>query len=286
MTLRFFAIAFFFLSTATSTLALDFYGANVTDVDAPSSYMRVGIFGYHPTVGKVHDGSQSAKYGFRSKDIILSINGKNVQKTSELNQFQTDVLSIVVFRGNHSETLTIDRLAIEKIKANRVVVEGKQTNTAISQINFVDDRQDDTSTLKFDNAVLEKKYGKTTPEQRAREYQRAAAENERNQKELRIRAEKQNAELRKIQAAEALKLAKTNCTGVPGECGTGRVCLRTTFMGKTTGYCTSEGEADRVIAENLDRNLARQEMRNRINQVEYGQQEIKREMDWNLKRRW
>lgn len=63
---------------------------------------------------------------------------------------------------------------------------------------------------------------------------------------------------------DSAKLAKTVCTGIPGECGPGRSCVYDVLMGKRVGngICMDDSKADRVIAESNERRREiRQQMR-------------------------
>lgn len=102
--------------SATSVYAFDFYGANVIDSDVPSSYFKVGLFGFRPVIDAVSIDSIAAKHGFQRGDIIFSINGRNIKRSAELNQFKTNALQVSIFRNREKMTLTIDRHANETTK--------------------------------------------------------------------------------------------------------------------------------------------------------------------------
>lgn len=251
MVLRSLLILLLIISLTYSAFALDFYGVNVTDKDAPSSFMRYGINGYRPTVSGVDVGTPAAKYGFKEGDIILSINDKNIRRSFELNQFSTDILSVLVFSSPERKTLTINRLAIETEKSNRIEAERKAATER--KRAYTDERQDNSPAVKYDDAALEKRYGKSTPEQRAREDQRAWAAITKDQKELdeQIRKRKET-----VRAEEAQKLSKTYCTGIPGECGSGRLCLVNNFT--HGGTCMMAEEANRIAFESMRERRAQQ----------------------------
>lgn len=101
-----FALAFALLSIfASSAFALDFYGANITDKEVPSSYLNIGLVGFLPTVSDVSTDSVADKQGFKRGDIIVSINGKNIRKTSELNQLKAEVRTVSMFRNKEKMSI-------------------------------------------------------------------------------------------------------------------------------------------------------------------------------------
>jgi membrane-associated protease RseP (regulator of RpoE activity) len=114
--------------SVTNVYAIDFYGADVTDSDVPSSYLKIGLFGFRPIVGTVTIDSPAAKQGFHRGDIIFSINGTEIKKSSELHKFTTDVLSVSVFKGKEKLTLTIDRRTNETAQTKQIAAE-KQSAT-------------------------------------------------------------------------------------------------------------------------------------------------------------
>ena len=149
----------FITSTTFNSFALDFYGLKVMDRDAPSSFMRKGITGYHPTIIEI-PGAPAATYGFNQGDIILSINSKDVRKSSELNQFTTDKLSVLVFSGSERKILTINRLEIETKKAAALINARKIIARASeSQQRHVEEHPDNSPTVVFDADYYERKYG-------------------------------------------------------------------------------------------------------------------------------
>ncbi|MDD2309676.1 MAG: PDZ domain-containing protein [Desulfuromonadaceae bacterium] len=154
-------IAFFIISIANPVRALDFYGANIADRDAPSSFMKYGIYGFRATITRVSIDSPADRAGFNQGDIILSINKKDVKRTSELSRFTTDMIKLHVFSGSERKTLTINRLAIETEKAARISAERKEA-TASNTDSYVDEQPNNSPALKFNDAYLEKKFGKST----------------------------------------------------------------------------------------------------------------------------
>lgn len=101
------------LLSVTSVYAFDFYGANVIDSDVPSSYFKVGLFGFRPIIDTISIDSPAAKHGFQRGDIISSINGRNIKRSAELTQFKTNVLQVSIFRNREKMTLTIGESANE-----------------------------------------------------------------------------------------------------------------------------------------------------------------------------
>lgn len=161
MLLRSLLIVFFIISIANRVHALDFYGANIADRDAPSSFLKYGIYGFRATITRVSIDSPADRAGFNQGDIILSINKKDVKRTSELNTFTTDIIKLHVFSGRERKTLTINRLAIETEKAARIAAERKEA-TASNTDTYADEQPSNSPALKFNDAYLEKEYGKST----------------------------------------------------------------------------------------------------------------------------
>lgn len=141
--------------------AYDFYGASVSDKNTPSSYMKYGIHGYRPVINNVSYNSPASKVGLQQGNIILLINNKDIKRTSELSSVTTDIIRLTVFNGIERKNLIIDRLSIESEMANRTTTERKTTNLSHKN-TFSDEQPDNSPPLKFDDAALEKKYGKST----------------------------------------------------------------------------------------------------------------------------
>jgi hypothetical protein len=108
-----------FLLMANAADAFDFYGVTVKDKDAPSIYLKYGIYGYSPIITNISKDSPARRAGFAVGDIIVSINGKKIKKTSDIATFATDILDIRVFNGTEWNNLSINRLAIEAEVATR-----------------------------------------------------------------------------------------------------------------------------------------------------------------------
>jgi len=107
------------LSTSRA-YALDFYGADVSDRDVPSIYFKVGLYGIRPVVTSVAIESIAAKAGLQRGNVILSINGTDVEKTAELKQFTTNVLSVLILSGFEVKVVSVDRLAPEASKSKSI----------------------------------------------------------------------------------------------------------------------------------------------------------------------
>ncbi len=167
---RAFITALFILFITNTAFAFDFYGANVTDKEAPSSYLRVGITGYRPIITELLPGTHAYKIGFKIGDIIISVNDKQIKKTSELISISGDVLNVVIFRGNERKTLSIDRVLFEAEKAARKEAELKEVSAR--QVVKNDVVQNDPSVLKLDNKTLENKFGKSKPTKTEQNIQR------------------------------------------------------------------------------------------------------------------
>jgi hypothetical protein len=106
--------------SASRTFAFDFYGADVSDSDVPSIYFKVGLYGIRPIVNTVAFESIAAKAGLQRGNVILSINGTDVEKSSELSQFTTNVLSVLILSGFEIKVLSFDRLAPEASKSKSI----------------------------------------------------------------------------------------------------------------------------------------------------------------------
>jgi hypothetical protein len=156
---------------AKPVLAADFYGASVFDKDVPTITWKAGIDGIHPIVSNVEYGSPARKAGFKNGDIILSINNKDIKRSSDLDKFTANALNVRILNGTTWNTLTIDRQVIAAEKANSIAVERNAPTPAISHSPQVNTTQDNLPPLKFDDASLDSMYGKTTPAELARQRQ-------------------------------------------------------------------------------------------------------------------
>jgi membrane-associated protease RseP (regulator of RpoE activity) len=147
--------------TAHMVDAFDFYGASVSDKEAPSSYIKYGINGYHPIINEVALDSPASEAGLKKGDIVLFVNNKIIRKTNELRSVASDVINFTVFNGFERKTVSIDRSPIEREKARRNDSVRKHSHD--SQIYpQVAEHPDNSPPLKFDNASLEKKYGNSS----------------------------------------------------------------------------------------------------------------------------
>lgn len=179
---------------ASIAFAADFYGASVIDKDVPTITWKAGVDGIRPIVNGVEYGSPASKAGFKNGDIILSINNKDVKRSSDLIKFNGNTLNVKILNGTTWNTLTIDKVAIEAVKAqekaNQAATVRKVAAPVTRQISNVNATQDSLPPLKFDDAALEKMYGKTTPAELARQRQiadrieRADKAREREQTEI------------------------------------------------------------------------------------------------------
>lgn len=122
----------FFVSDA---VANGFHGATVTDRDLPSSYMKIGLFGYRPVISEVPSDSAAAKHGFQRGDIIVSINGKDIKKSSELNQFTSDELSVSIIRNKEKMSVSIIRHVPRVAKVKPIVTERQVQLQRVDPLN-------------------------------------------------------------------------------------------------------------------------------------------------------
>ena len=134
-------------------LAADFYGASVIDKDAPSSFMRLGIYGDHPTVGSVASGSPTERAGFAKGDVVMSINEIKVERAVDLTKCTDAILKIRIFDGLKWKTLTIDRIAVEKEEARQLETKQAAMKNESSGPPF-DDQTAAASPLRFDDSSL------------------------------------------------------------------------------------------------------------------------------------
>ena len=138
-----------------SAFAIDFYGASVTDKDAPTSFMRCGIYGDHLVVGSVASDSPAEKAGFMQGDVIMSINDKDIRDSAGLVKIIDDILNVSIFNGSEWKTLTINRLAIETEKASQLEAERKAAVVAAANIAHSSPPCEDTSPpIKLDDSML------------------------------------------------------------------------------------------------------------------------------------
>jgi len=105
---------------------------------------------------------------------------------------------------------------------------------------------DNSEPLVFNDDYLDKRYGKTTSEEKARERRRAEEDS------LRFEQRKKTIEsdrTRRLSEEEANRQAKVDCSGYHhGECGIGRVCFWQ-YAGFGKKVCVRQDDADLYIAE-------------------------------------
>lgn len=154
------AISFSIL-TANMVDAFDFYGASISDKEAPLSYIKYGIKGYHPIINEVVLDTPVSKAGLKKGDVIISVNNRNIQKTTELRSVNGNVINLTVFNGFEQKTVSIERLSIETEKTKRKDAVRKHSNDSQIYLQVVE-QPDNSPPLKFDNAALEKKYGNSS----------------------------------------------------------------------------------------------------------------------------
>lgn len=174
--LAIFALLTLSLLSASTVSAFEFYGASVADQEVPSTFMRWGIVGLRPIVVSVMPDSPAELAGFARGNIIVSVNGTNVSSSSELGQFSTDKINVLVFSGDDQATLTIDRFAYEAEQASRAnatssgaVAPAPPPPPAAPAVV----ESDSAPAVVLDNATIDEEYGAATPEQRALETRRA-----------------------------------------------------------------------------------------------------------------
>ena len=165
LTCRFiFVLALVSLFLATTGHALDFYGAAVSDRELPSSFFKIHLYGFRPTVDRVTSDSPADRFGLRQGDVILSINGKSVAKTSDFPTMTHEKNDIRVIRGLTRKRITVTRATVEAAQQAQYATD-KARETTPPKASTV--HPPDTSpAIRFDDAALEKRFGKTTPAQR------------------------------------------------------------------------------------------------------------------------
>ena len=154
-----------FVLTANVANAYDFYGASVTVKEVSTSMWRMGINGNYPIIDSVTLDSPAAKAGLSQGNIILSVNDKVIKTVADLDTFTTNILSMKILKGYSRETILIDRNAIEAEKTKHIEEERKSIVEVAAPIRNtqVEDRLNNLPPIVFDDAKLEKEYGKSTP---------------------------------------------------------------------------------------------------------------------------
>jgi hypothetical protein len=172
--------------SAGNLLAYDFYGAIIADIDAPSSYMRLGIVGPRPTVVSVDPDSPADQAGCRRGNLIQSINNSPVNSTTDLGRFTADHLTVLVFSGDEQFTLVIKRYSGGAGQPNTTSgSSGEVLVTPVDPAPYVA-QPDNGPAIIIDDATLDARFGVTTPEQRAIEAQRAEQIRLQNERNLRL----------------------------------------------------------------------------------------------------
>lgn len=158
-----FVLALVSLVLATTGHALDFYGASITDRELPSSFFKIHLYGFRPTVDHVTTDSPAGRFGLKRGDVILSINGKPVAKTADFPGMTHEKNDIRVIRGLARKRLIVTRATIEAAQQTQHLVQkAQETAPKVS----TPPSSDTSPALRFDDAALEKRFGKTTPAQR------------------------------------------------------------------------------------------------------------------------
>jgi hypothetical protein len=173
-------------------MAIEFFGASVSDIDAPASYMKWGIIGPRPIVTSVLPNSPAELAGFGRGNLILSVNGTTIGSSSELGQFSADRLAVLVFSGEDQITRTIDRFAYEAAQASRANDNsgGAVAPPPPSPAEPAVIQPDNSPAIVLDNATIDAVYGATTPQQRAIEAQRAEQIRLENERVLRLQQDR------------------------------------------------------------------------------------------------
>jgi membrane-associated protease RseP (regulator of RpoE activity) len=214
----------------TNVYAVDFYGADVTDSDVPSSYLKIGLFGFRPIVGTVTFDSPADKHGFQRGDIIFSINGKDIKRSSELKQFATGVLSVTIFRCKEKMTVTMGSPAHGMAQTKPIAV--KKQSAAQRQITHdvpVAVAVVNSPPAKFDDRAV-------VPPAPVR-------------REVPLTHDKQA----QTKRAAAEKVPNTDCTGGPEKCGPGRPTMMPSHALPSKGDIFSRAikpAQDQIVFEN------------------------------------
>jgi hypothetical protein len=180
-----FVLAFVLLFLATTGHTLDFYGALVSDRELPSSFFKIHMYGFRPIVDRITSDSPADKFGLRQGDVILSINGKSVARTSDFSAMTEAKNDIRVIRGLTRKRITVNGATIEAAQQVRHAANKAQETTPKAS---TPPSSDNSPAIRFDDADLEKRFGKTTPAQR---------EALRQQNQHRVQQEEADASVRK-----------------------------------------------------------------------------------------
>lgn len=155
-----FVLALVSLFLATTGHALDFYGATITDRELPTRFFKLDLYGIRPIVDHVTADSPADRFGLKQGDLILSINGKSVVKTSDLSTMTKEKNDIRIIRGVARKRITVTRATIEAVR--HAAHKAQETTPK----NSTPSSSDNSPAIRLDDAALEKRFGKTTPAQR------------------------------------------------------------------------------------------------------------------------
>lgn len=163
LTCRFtFVLTLVSLFLATTGHALDFYGATITDRELPSSFFKIHLYGFRPTADRVTTDSPADRFGLKRGDVILSVNGKSVARTADFPGMTHEKNDIRVIRGLARKRITATRATIAAAqKAQRAAYKTQETAPQAAAAPS----SDTGPAIRFDDATLEKRFGKTTPAQ-------------------------------------------------------------------------------------------------------------------------
>ena len=207
MRIRFITLTLSVLVLVVSSIAFahDFLGATVDDRDTPSDAFSAGIVGFRPIFHTVPSDSPAAIAGFQHGDIIMEVNGNKVKTTSDLGKYTSDTMSIIVVRGRSRKTLTIESKAFVVEKPITPEIEKHPASITTQQVINTNAQQDNSPPLLLNDAILEKKYGKTTPAELARQRQIAEQRARENRNSNANVAEQQRSLQNQKQQAEQLR---------------------------------------------------------------------------------
>ena len=164
LTCRFiFVLALVSLFMATTGHALDFYGATITDRELPARFYKLDMYGTRPIVDHVTAGSAADRFGLRQGDLVLSINGKSVAKTSDFSGMTQEKNDLRVIRGLARKRIAVTRATLEAAQQVQHTASKAQETASHAPTS---PSSDTSPAIRFDDATLEKKFGKTTPAQR------------------------------------------------------------------------------------------------------------------------
>ena len=195
-----FVLALVSLFLGTTAHALDFYGATITDRELPTRFYKLDMYGIRPIVDQVAANSLAARVGLKQGDVILSINGTSVTKAADFPGMALEKNDIRVIRGLARKRITVNRATIA-IAQQAQHAAHKEQKTAPK--TSTPPSSDTGPAIRFDDAALEKRFGKTTPAQR---------EALRQQNQQRVQQEEADAAARKqrfLQEEQQQAAAKT-----------------------------------------------------------------------------